>query len=42
MHLTTKFHHPAFNHSAVIMLTNKQTDTAKKSTSLRCVTPLSN
>jgi len=26
MHLATKFHHPVFNHSEVIMLTNKQTD----------------
>jgi len=25
MHLPTKFHHPMFNHSEVVMLTNKQT-----------------
>jgi len=34
MHLTEKFHHPTFNHSEVIVLTNKltnkQTDTAEK------------
>jgi len=26
MHLATKFHHPIFNRSEVIVLTNKQTD----------------
>jgi len=25
VHLAAKFHHPIFNHSEVIMLTNKQT-----------------
>jgi len=29
MHLTTKFHHPTFNRSEVIMLTNKHTDTTE-------------
>jgi len=33
VHLTAKFHHPTFDHSEVIMqtnkLTNKQTDTAE-------------
>ena len=33
MHLTAKFHHPTFNRSEIIVLTNKQT-----STSLRYVT----
>jgi len=26
MHLTAKFHHPTFNHSEVIVLTDRQTD----------------
>jgi len=26
MHLPTKFHHPMFNHSEIIMMTNKQTN----------------
>ena len=29
MHLTAKFHHPTFNRSEVILLTNKQTDSAE-------------
>jgi len=29
MHLTTKFHHPMFNHSEVIVRTNTQTDAAE-------------
>jgi len=29
VHLTAKFHHPTFNRSEVIMLTNKQTDAAE-------------
>jgi len=39
MHLTTKFHHPTFNRSEVIMLTNKQT-LLKTSTSLRYAMPV--
>jgi len=47
MQLTAKFHHPTFNHSEVVMLTNKQTDKLTKkqtllktSTSLRYAMPL--
>jgi len=29
MHLSANFHHPRFNYSEVIMLTNKETDTAQ-------------
>jgi len=29
MHLTAKFHHPTFNRLEIIVLTNKQTDTAE-------------
>jgi len=42
-HLAAEFHHPMFNRSEVIMLTNKQTDKQtplKTSTSLRCATPV--
>jgi len=37
MHLTAKFHHAVFSRSEVIVLTNKQTDTAEniQCTSLR-------
>jgi len=35
----TKFHHPTFNRSEVIVLTNKQTP-LKTSTSLRYATPV--
>ena len=44
MHLTATFHHPTFNRSEVIMLTNKQTDnqTDRPSTSLRYATPVGN
>jgi len=41
MHLTAKFHHPTFNHSEVVVLTNKQTP-LKTSTSLRYATPVGN
>jgi len=37
MHLAAKFHHPMFNRSEVIVLTNKQTP-LKTSTSLRYAT----
>jgi len=43
VHLTAKFHHPTFNCSEVIMLTNKQTGKQtplKTSTSLRYATPV--
>jgi len=43
MHLATKFHHPMFNHSWVIMLTNKPRNKQtllKTSTSLRYATPM--
>jgi len=36
MHLTTKFHHPMFNCSEVIMLTNKQETLTKKWQTNRC------
>jgi len=39
MHLPTKFHHPMFNHSEVIMLTNKEI-MLKTSTSFRYTTPV--
>jgi len=39
MHLTDKFHHPAFNLSEVIVLTNKQTP-LKTSTSLPYAMPM--
>ena len=50
MHVTAKFHHPTFNRSEVILLTNrqndrqtdKQTDVAETSTSLRYATPVTN
>jgi len=45
MHITAKFHHPAFNRSEVIMRTNKLTNKQtplKTSTSLRYVTPMGN
>ena len=45
MHLTAKFHHPKFNHSEVIALTNKQSDKQmplETSTSLRYATHLGN
>jgi len=42
MHLTAKFHNPTFNHSDVIVLTNKptnkQTDATENITSLRYAT----
>jgi len=41
VHLTAKFHHPTFNHSEVIMLTNKQTP-LKIFTSLHYATPEGN
>ena len=41
MHLTAKFHHPTFNCSEVILLTNKQTP-LKTVISLRCATPVGN
>ena len=41
MHLTAKFHHPTFNRSEVIVLTNKQTP-LKTSTLLRYATPVGN
>jgi len=43
MQLTTKFHHPMFNHSEIIVLTNKLTNKQtllKTSTSLRYATPV--
>ena len=43
VHITAKFHHPMFNHSEVIMLTNKQTDKhtpLKTSTLLCCAMPM--
>jgi len=49
MHLTAKFHHPTFNRSEVIVLTNKQTNwqtnkqtPLKTSTSLHYATPVGN
>ena len=45
MHLTAKFHHPMFNRSEVIMLTNRQTDKQtplKTSISLRYATTVDN
>jgi len=45
MQLSTKFHHPTFNRSEVIMLTNKQTNVEivlKTSTSFRYATPVEN
>jgi len=48
MHLTAKFHHPMFNRSEVILVTNKQTDKQtnkptplKTSTSLHYAKPVS-
>ena len=43
MHLSLKFHHPTFNRSEVIVLTNKHTNKQtplKTSTSLRYATPV--
>jgi len=43
MHLTAMFHHPTFNRSEVIVLTNKQTDKQtplKTSSSLRYATSM--
>jgi len=43
MHVTAKFHHPTFNHSEVIVLTNKQTNKhtpLKTSTSLCYAMPV--
>jgi len=45
MRLTAKLHHPTFNRSEVILLTNKLTDKQtplKTSTSLRYATPVGN
>jgi len=39
IHLAAKFHHPMFNRSEVIVLTNKQTP-LKTSTSLHYATPV--
>jgi len=41
VHLIAEFHHPTFNRSEVIVLTNKQTP-LKASTSLRHATPVGN
>jgi len=48
-HLTTKFHHPMFNRSELIVLTNTQANKSpnkevllKTSTSFRYATPLEN
>jgi len=45
IHLPTVFHHPMFNRSEVIVLTNKQMNKEillKTSTSLRYATPVDN
>jgi len=36
MHLTAKFHHPTFNRSVIIVLTNKQTNKRPPRSDMLC------